>query len=71
MRDLIIDTIIKNFDKGYDEMGIGMIIYAREDRLIEDSERAIIHKNLKTFCIQTTDEELLLILDSQACQRYR
>lgn len=83
MRELIEKTVVYNYNKGLDELGLNYIIYARErggvnplkyivKELLPDGppdywKPAFIEKLVK----ELTDEELLVMLDSQACQNYR
>lgn len=85
MRKLVIDQIITNYEKGYDECNYRAVngfkdIYAGGISL-ETSQKTYIVANakskeydrqdLKNLIGALSDEELLEFLDGQACQRYR
>lgn len=77
MRQLLIDTITKNFlERGLDELsrGIGYCSNVGErwpvlDRWLDQFEAGEI--NLATFLDRLRDEELLSMFEAQMCQRYR
>jgi hypothetical protein len=75
MRDRVINTILALHAKGLNEWPCGL-----SDRLYPDDPILIRAKELrdkgtkdeiKTFLNQRNDEELLMMLDQQACQNYR
>lgn len=78
MRDLVISTILADRKAGLDEVGINYIVYSRErnkepvlpiGKYEYDSD--IPADELERALKAMSDTELLSVLDSQACQRYR
>ncbi len=79
MRNLVIDTIIKQRGAGLYECGLIYIDYARGrqgvPKLLPEGkyeyEEDIPVDEFETIIRQLTDDELLFVLDQQACQHYR
>jgi hypothetical protein len=78
MREFIKKRIVSNFQQGLDELNISCLNYQREVEhrplLVEQYLRDW-KKNpefdIQKFVNALTDDELLDVLDKQACQRYR
>lgn len=68
MRKLVIDKILTNLKKGLDETGLDWINYKRANK-----NRKIITPEMLTVngLQELSNEELLYVMDAQACQKYR
>jgi hypothetical protein len=78
MRRMVINEIKLGLSHGLDEMGQGLLTYRREktgnDKLLgtrKDDKGYIRVDDINEYLNCLSDEELLIVLDSQACQRYR
>jgi len=84
MRKLVEEQIIKSFENGLDEFGISGINFSREregkpkltvywDSFAKKGTWGEFNPNfdIKVLVKEATDEELLTIMDSQACLNYR
>lgn len=78
MRELVKTQIVRQFNRGIDELNISRINFMREKNnqpLIPENPYEATEKwedyDIQKVVDMLTDEELLIVLDAQACLIYR
>ena len=80
LEELAKEQIIRSYENGMDELNIGYINFCREQnkyprvmcRYIDESDNILNPEfDIVKFVNTLTPDEILTVIDSQACQRYR